>query len=163
MTKLRPEGLEFLTTAPKRWEYEEPVAAPQAVVFDAISADPTTWTWFPGLSAGGYEGDGPRGVGSRRFVRMSRVTYRETIVAWDAPSRWAYRVDECTVPMAKALVEDWHVEPASDGATSVVRWTFAIDPGPLFRAGMPLAPTVMGRLFHRAMSQLGATLQAKAS
>jgi len=157
--RLRPEGLDFLATAPKRWEFAAHVAAPPATVFSAISADPSTWTWFPGLSAGRYEGGAPHGVGSVREVRMSRVTYRETILAWDQDRRWAYRVDECTLPMAKALVEDWATEERGDG--TAVRWTFAIEPGLLFRIGMPLAPTVMGRLFRRAMANLDAELRTR--
>lgn len=158
--RLRPVGLDFLTTAPRRWVFEEEVRAPQAAVFAAITADPSTWTWFPRLSAGHYEGDGPHGVGSRREVRMAGVTYRETILAWDRPSRWAYRVDQCSVPMAHALVEDWAVEDRGDHA--VVRWTFTIDPGILFRVGLPLAPRVVGSVFRKAMSNLSGRLEAEA-
>lgn len=154
--QLRPEGLDFLTRAPRTWQFEAGVAAPRTTVFAAISGDPSTWTWFPGLSSGRYEGEGPPGVGSVRQVRMSGVTYRESIVAWVQDQRWAYRVDECSVPIARALVEEWMTEDAGDGTT--VRWTFAIEPGLLFRLGQPLAPTVMGRLFRRAMANLGAEL-----
>jgi hypothetical protein len=87
---------------------------------------------------------------------MGRNVYRETIIAWDAPHRWVYRVDEMTPPLAKALVEEWTVRPEGDG--SVVRWTFAIDPRPLFVASMPIAPRMMGRLFRKAMRNLSASL-----
>src|SRR5919202_1806476 len=110
--------------------FQEEVDAPQAKVFAAISADPSTWTWFPRLSSGGYEGDGPRGVGTKRWVKMTGITYNETMLAWDPPSRWAYRVDASSAPLAHALVEDWLIDPQGDH--SVVRWTFAIDPRPLF-------------------------------
>jgi carbon monoxide dehydrogenase subunit G len=155
---VRQEELDFVERAPRKWVFEEEVAAPQHVVFDAISADPSTWEgWFPGLSSGGYGGDGPHGVGSKRWVKMSGVTYRETILAWDAPSRWAYRVDESTAPIAHALVEDWQVEPRGDDR-SIVRWTFAIDAKPLFKVGAPAAGTVMGRLFKKAMANLSEEL-----
>jgi uncharacterized protein YndB with AHSA1/START domain len=155
-SKLRSETLDFVTSAPKRWKFEAPVSAPPKAVFDAISADPSTWTWFPGLTSGRYEGTGPRGVGTIREVRMGRNVYRETIIAWDAPHRWVYRVDEMTPPLAKALVEEWTVRPEGDG--SVVRWTFAIDPRPLFVASMPIAPRMMRRLFRKAMRNLSASL-----
>ena len=159
--KLRPENLDFIAAAPKRWTFDAEVAAPQARVFDAISADPSTWTWFPGLSSGGYEGEGPHGVGSKRHVSMTGTTYRETMLAWDPPGRWAYRVDETSVPLAHALVEDWVIEAKGDHA--VVRWTFAIDPRPLFRAGLAVAPKVMGRLFRKAMANLSDELASGGS
>jgi polyketide cyclase/dehydrase/lipid transport protein len=153
---LRPEDLDFLSAAPKKWTFDAEVAAPPENVFAAISSDPSTWTWFPGLSSGGYEDAGPHGVGSRRHVTMTGTTYRETILAWDPPGRWAYRVDETSVPLAHALVEDWVIEAKGDGA--VVRWTFAIEPRPLFRAGMAVAPKVMGGLFRKAMANLSREL-----
>jgi len=157
--RLREVSLEFLDEAPKRWEFEARVDAPPGAVFAAISADPKTWEWFPGITGGGYEGDGPPGVGSIREARMGPSVYRETILAWDAPTRWAYRVDEMTVPFAHALVEDWTVRADGDG--SVVRWTFAIDPRSLFRASLAVAPAAMGRLFRRAMRNLSLTLNGR--
>jgi polyketide cyclase/dehydrase/lipid transport protein len=154
--KLRKASLEFLDDAPKRWRYSAAMKAPQVAVFDAISADPSTWRWFPGMTGGSYDGPGPYGVGSTREVRQGPSVYRETIIAWDAPSRWVYRVDEMTVPLAHALVEEWAIEPAGEG--SVVRWTLAIDPRALFVALMPVAPLGMERIFRRAMRNLDATL-----
>jgi hypothetical protein len=159
MHRLRPEGLDFVATAPRRWTFSNPVRARPADVFAAISADPSTWVaWFPGLSAGHYEGDQPPGIGSVREITIRRVRYRETILAWDAPHRWAYRVDESSVPMAHALVEEWAVEP--DGDDSILSWTFAIDPRPLFVVGIPLAGPAMGALMRRAARNLSRHLQA---
>src|SRR2546426_11486868 len=126
MHRYRDEGLDFLKTAPRRYEFSALVPAPRPVVFAAISADPSTWTWFPRLSGGGYLSDPPHGVGSTREVRMSGITYRETMLAWDEPSRWAYRVDESSAPVGSALVEDWVLEDRGDD--TIVRWIFTIDP-----------------------------------
>jgi hypothetical protein len=156
--RLRAVPIEFLETAPKRWAFEAPVAAPQGTVFAAISADPSTWTWFPGITGGGYSGNGSPGVGTIREARMGPTIYRETMLAWDEPSRWVYRVDEMTVPLAHALVEEWLISQAGNG--SVVRWTFAIDPKPLFSAGGPAVPRVMGTLFRKSMRNLSASLNS---
>lgn len=159
MAKLRAEDLAFLERAPKRWDFTEPVGAPPEAVFEAISADPSTWTWFPGLSReAAYKSQPPHGVGSIRQVSMAGTTYKETILAWDPPTRWAYRVDECSAPIARALVEDWVISPAAEG--SVVRWTFTIDPRALFLAGLPVAGKLMGSLFAKAMRNLSEQLQA---
>ena len=154
--KLRAVDLSFLDTAPKRWTFEARLHAPADAVFAAISGDPGTWTWFPGMTSGRYEGDGPYGVGSRRVIRQGPSVYHETIIAWETPRRWVYRVDETTVPMARALVEEWIVEPAGPG--SLVCWRFAIDPRALFKAVGPLASVGMGSVFRRAMRNLDRTL-----
>ena len=122
---LQQVGLEFLECAATRFEFREAVNATPERVFAAIAADPSTWSWFPGLDEGRYESRPPHGVGSIRAVRMGEWTYRETILAWDAPRRWAYRVDETSAPLFSTLAEDWRVEPAPRGA--VVQWTFAIE------------------------------------
>ncbi|MGH2728118.1 MAG: SRPBCC family protein [Actinomycetota bacterium] len=158
MVRLRSESLGFLETAPKRWTFETLVHAPHETVFDAIAADPSTWAWFPGFTSGRYEGPGPHGVGSIRVVKVGPGVYRETIMVWDRPVRWVYRVDETTVPLAKALMEEWRVEPAGN-STAVVRWTFAIDPRLIFRAIGPAAPAVLRRTFRKAMANLGTVLR----
>ena len=53
---------------------------------------------------------------------MRGTTYRETIIGWDPPGLWAYRVDESSLPLAHALVEEWTIldDPAGS-ATSIAR------------------------------------------
>ncbi len=119
-------------------------------MFAALSGDPAGWLeWFPGLSDARIDG-------AQRVVVIGRTTYRETILVTEAPSRWAFRVDETNAPIARAIVEEWRVEPSGSGSS--VRWTFCIDPTPMFRVLLPLAPLVMGRLFRRAMSNLSTSL-----
>lgn len=156
--QLREVGLEFLKEAPNSWDFEAEVRAPPKVVFAAIAADPSTWTrWFPGLERGSYEGDGEAGVGTRREVSMDGVSYRETMLAWDEPTRWAYRVDESSGDMFHALAEDWVVEPAGDH--SVVRWTFAIDPKPEIVPLLGDLPEIVGKVFADAMAGLDAYIE----
>ena len=161
MPRLRAEPLAFLGTAPKRWAFESRVDAPPETVFDAISGDPSTWTWFPGFTTGRYVGAGPHGLGAIREIKVGPSIYRETVVAHDRPNRWAYRVDQSTVPLAKALVEEWTVQAAGRGST--VRWTFAIDPRLMFRVIGPAASIVLGRVFRKAMTNLDAELKKRAS
>jgi hypothetical protein len=174
MRLLRAEELDFVARAPKRFVFSATVTAPPAAVFDALSADPMTWAaWFPRMDGGSYEGEPPYGVGTRRQVAVGRTTYRETIMAWDAPHRWTYRVDETNAPIARALIEEWTITGdgggngngalGATGGSSRVTWTFAIDPTPLFRVTLPLAPFVMGRLFRKAMANLSSELAAPAT
>lgn len=154
---LRPVELEFVGSAPNRFEYREPIAAPPDAVFAAICAHPSTWTWFAGVEEGTYEGDGPAGVGTRRSVRVGGVKYRETILAWDAPRRWAYRVDETSAPLFAALLEDWVMEPAGGGTT--LAWTFAFEPLPDTAEMLTGAHDLIGSTFHDAARALDATLR----
>lgn len=157
---LRPEPVEFVTRAPLVLAFDALVDAPRGEVFSAVVADPSTWTWFPGITRGSYPDGPPLGVGSPRQVTVGGATYLETVVAWDDPVRWAYRVDATGAPIARALVEEWTFgdDELRPGRTEV-RWTFALDPSPLFRAVRFAAPAVMGPLFRRAMTNLEARLR----
>jgi hypothetical protein len=154
---LQAVDLDFFAAAPYRFEYAEPVGAPPATVFAAVSADPTTWSWFPGIEEGGYESR-PPGVGTRRWVRIGGVKYRETILAWDEPRRWAYRVDETSAPLFAALAEDWVVEPADRG-TSTLHWTFAFDPRPETADVLTGARELIGSTFADAVRGLDGRLR----
>jgi hypothetical protein len=158
MPALREEGLEFLKSAPIILDFAEHVRAPQAEVWAAIGGDPSTWVaWFPGLREGAFTSPPPHGVGTKRQVSVRGVgQYKETIVAWDEGSRMAYRVDRTSLPIARALLEDWVLEPHGD--TTTVHWTFAIDPTPVFRVSLRLSPKTIGRVFSKAMRNLDARL-----
>ena len=152
---MRSVELQFLVDAPIRLEFVEPVHAPADAAFAAISADPSTWSWFPGLDEGRYESAPPHGVGAKRYVRMGEWEYRETMLAWEPPHRWAYRVDESTGPAFAALAEDWVIEP--DGDDARVRWTFAVDAAELALPPASLRE-VIGPVFAEAMLGLSASL-----
>jgi hypothetical protein len=154
--RLREVDLDFLNTAPHRFVFEAAIPASKETVFGAISADPSTWTWWPGHDEGSYETPPPHGVGARRYMRMGDSWYRETILAWDEPTRWAYRVDESANSLLDALVEEWAVE--GDGDRSTVRWTFAVEPGGDAAAGFAAAKTMIGDMFQQAMANLNERL-----
>jgi hypothetical protein len=157
-TVLHAVELDFLDSAPYRFEYRAEIDATPVAVFAAISADPQTWTWFPGLEPGGYEGDEIPTVGTRRWVRTGGVKYRETILAWDEPRRWAYRVDETSAPIFRALLEDWVIEPTT-GGTATLLWTFAFEPFPYTEEMMAGARDLIGATFSDAAEGLAAALQ----
>jgi Polyketide cyclase / dehydrase and lipid transport len=156
---LEPVGLDFLTSAPVRFDYAAPLPAPPAAVFAAISADPSTWTWFPGLTNARYESAAPHGVGTIRSVVMDGVAYRETLLAFDAPTRWAYRVDESSDATFRALAEDWVITGNDDGAT--LTWTFAVDPQPELLEIIQGARDMIGGVFVGAMASFADHLSAR--
>ncbi len=122
------------------------VRVPFERVAAAIVADAKTWSWFPTFKDGATDGD-------HRRITVGGFSYEETILA-QTESILVFRVDETTSPWAKAIVEEWRVEPQPDGAT--VRWTFAVDPGIFLR--IPGSRRVIRAVFKRAMRNLEAQL-----
>jgi uncharacterized protein YndB with AHSA1/START domain len=144
---LRPVGLEFLEDAPLKVAIEVRSSLPRATVWEAF-VDPTTWVdWFPGVEAADYpKDDAPYGVGTIRTATVSGQLFEETILAWDEPTRWTYRIDRCTAPLASAQVESTELEETQDGGTCV-RWILASDPSPQFAAASDALPAILeGRL-----------------
>jgi uncharacterized protein YndB with AHSA1/START domain len=157
---LRPVGTEFFEAAPYRFLYSAVIRRPPTAVFEAVGRDPAGWgEWYPGFDHTGrwLEGAEP-GIGARRRVRMARVTYDETILAWDPPHRFAFRVDRSNAPFAYALAEDYVIGDHPAGST--LQWRFAIDPRPVLRPARGLFDPVLDRLFHRAATNLEKYLQA---
>ncbi|NUU25317.1 MAG: SRPBCC family protein [Streptomycetaceae bacterium] len=149
--------MEFVQTAPRRRSWSADLAASPKQVFAALTDDPGTWRgWFPNCKGGRWlaaDPDGGRRVGARREVRLVKpVVFEETVMAYEEPVRWAYRIDSVTVPMCHALIEEWAIEERGTG--SRVTWTFAADPRPLIAVTLRLAPWTMAATFRRAMRNL---------
>ncbi len=153
---LRAVGVDFFETAPVHLAMSAVVRRSPQEVFDAL-ADPAAWgDWFPGFDhSGHWETEAPPGPGSRRVVRVGGMTFHETIIAWDAPNRFAFRVDRAGVPVAKALAEDYRVAAHPDGST--LEWTFAMDPHTALRPLTGLYRPVMRRVFEKAAANLART------
>jgi hypothetical protein len=159
--QLRAVDPSYVDTARTRYVFEATIDASPADVFKALSAPPSTWAeWFPAVSKGGYEGDPPYGLGTRRWVRATFTDFRETVVEWDEPTRFTYRVDETSRPLASVLIERWDVEPVGDGSQARVRWTMAMEPKLMFRVGNPAPGLTMRPIFRRAMKNLERRLTA---
>jgi len=160
--RLREVDPSFVERAPRRFVFETIIAVPPAVVWEEISAPPSSWPeWFPAVSKGGFDGEPPYGVGTRRWVRASFTDFRETIVEWHDGRRFTYRIDEASRPLARAMVERWTIEAAGTASTRV-GWTMALEPRWLFRLGVPAPQVSMRPIFRRAMRNLERKLSASA-
>jgi hypothetical protein len=141
----------FFADAPAIITTHNFVEAERDAVFASISGDPAGWgDWFPGFNhAGRWETPQPQGVGSIRTVEAFRTHYRETILAWDPGTRWAFRVDSTDSPMFDAFAEDYRLFDAGPG--TLLSWTMAYRPSRAMRLAAPLAPA-MFRLIARRMA-----------
>jgi uncharacterized protein YndB with AHSA1/START domain len=120
-------GLDFIDSAPKRTVVRVHFAHPPAAVFAALADAPGWGRWFPGFSAKShYLTPAPYGVGSRReMIVLGRPTI-ERVIAWDEPSRFAFAIEEATMPGISALAEDYSIAGEPDGSSSLT-WTMALD------------------------------------
>jgi carbon monoxide dehydrogenase subunit G len=87
---------------------------------------------------------------------MSGVRYREQVLVWDTPRRWAFFAEQAGVPFANALAEDYRVTP--HGTHAVVEWTFAVDPRGPRQVVDRLLDATLPRIFRRAMTNLSRRL-----
>lgn len=151
---LRAVGPDFYDTARCQYRHTARLLQPPERVFDAIAGDPAGWGhWFPGFDhSGRWLSAPPHGAGSRRAVRMAGIAYEETVLVWDPPRRFAFRLDRAGAPIAYALAEDYRI--AGDPAGSTLEWTFALEPRPAMRPAMRLAPSLLGPILRRAAAHL---------
>lgn len=158
--QLKPVGMDFFETAPYRCVSTEVVYQPAEAIFEAVAEDPAGWgSWFPLFSSRSrYLSSAPHGVGTQREVWMAGVRYLDTILAWEAPERWAFTVTEAGAPIANAMAEAYDI--STHGAYTLVQWTFAIDPKPGLQRFLRLADHLLPMLFRRAMTNLSAHLSA---
>lgn len=152
---LEPVEQSFFVDAPVTVTTHTFVAAARGDVFAAISGDPAGWgDWFPGFNHDGrWETPPPHGVGSVRTVRAFRTDYRETILAWDADERWAFRVDSTSSPMFAAFAEDYRLADAGPG--TLLSWTVAFRPSRVMRLVAPVAPAAFGIIARKLAKDLG--------
>ncbi len=119
-------GLEFLNTAKVKYIIEVDTHLQQQVVWNAF-ADADTWQhWFPKVELASYDGTGPYGVGTTRRSIVDGTHYDETMLAWDEPRCWGYRINRATRAISKTQLEITEFEATETGTR--VRWILACDP-----------------------------------
>ncbi|MFD4796892.1 SRPBCC family protein [Streptomyces anulatus] len=151
--RLRTVGQEFADSAPIRLVFAAEVSAPVDVVYRALAEDVASWpSWFTAVTRAT-----PTDGGAGREVRLrGGVRFRETIVAAEPGTCYAYRADESNAPGIRALLEEWRLTP--EGSGTRVQWTFAADGTGPFRLVLSLARAGVGRSFRDAVRRLDARL-----
>lgn len=160
--RLRPVGADFAdgsarVSAPLRMTFAGRTAAGPARVHRALAEDVTGWSrWFRVVTLARPVAGAGR---SRREIRLvGGARFVETVMAADAPRRFAYRVDVTNVPGPQALLEDWRLSP--DGRGTAVRWTLAVDAPAPVRWALRLARPVFGLALRDALRALDRYLAA---
>ncbi|MGX2998643.1 SRPBCC family protein [Streptomyces sp. JNUCC 64] len=149
--RLSPVGLDFTTTAPVRLVFAREVPVAPDAVFRALSRDVSEWPlWFRAVTEARHTDRG-------RSVRLwGGGRFEETVIAHDAPARYAYRVDVANAPGVRGLLEEWVLTPTPDGTR--VQWTVAADGTAVFRFVLRRARPRLGQAFRDAMERLARRL-----
>ena len=152
--RLRPVELDFVGSAPLRLAFSAAVAASPEAVHRALAEDTEGWSeWFAAVSSARRT---PQG---RQVTLAGGLRFEETVLASEAPKRYAYRADAMNRPGARAIVEEWRIEPAARG--SLVQWTVAVDPARPAALLLRLATPVMRAAFRRAVHRLDLRLATR--
>ncbi|MGW3245717.1 SRPBCC family protein [Streptomyces sp. NPDC001070] len=150
----RPVDLGFLASAPLRLVFAAEAAAPPDAVHAALAKDTEGWaSWFGAITAAV-----PTDTG-RAITLRGGVRFEETVLASEAPERFAYRIDAGNAPGLRALLEEWTLSPTASGGTRV-RWTFAADGSSALRGLLLLARPGLGLSFRSAVRALDRRLAA---
>jgi uncharacterized protein YndB with AHSA1/START domain len=152
--ELRPVGLEFLDEAPLRIEVAVETALPRKQVWAAFTDAPTWKSWFPGVRESGYPNqERPYGVGTLRTANVSGMLFEETILAWEEPTRWIYRIDRATTDLASAQVEATLLAALPGGGTRV-NWILAADPRAALAGIAEAMPGILEQMLAEALRNL---------
>jgi uncharacterized protein YndB with AHSA1/START domain len=146
--QLRAVGPDFLGAAPVRLSFSAAVAASPEGVYRALAEDTEGWPeWFGAVKSA-------RPTEAGRYVVLSGgVHFDETVLVADAPERYVYRADAMNRPGARAILEEWRVEPVPAGG-SLVRWTIAVDPVRGTTVFLRLFAPALGVAFRGALRKL---------
>jgi hypothetical protein len=158
----RKVGLEFLDSAPARFDSVVQVRATPAEIFETFE-DAHSWTlWAPPIRRVEWTSPKPFGVGTTRTVYMAGgLVGREEFIAWEPGRRMAFRFDAVSRKQVDAFVEDYHVEDL-DGRVCRVSWTMALAPTGPGRIVMPLVAPLMGVALRWMLGRFARHVESRA-
>jgi carbon monoxide dehydrogenase subunit G len=156
----RPVGLDFITSAPWRFENSVQLDATPEAVFD-LFADGASWPqWFPGIRRVEWTSPEPKSVGTTRTVTLTTATVYEYFLAWDRGERFTFRFEGANRPLFRAGVEDYRLAPLPGGRT---RFDYGVylEPSLLVQALGPLTRAWFASVFRGGATGLQRFLAAR--
>jgi len=159
--RLAPTELDFVDRSPFQLVNDIVVFAPAERVFDVLTSERDMYEWLDALAEVRYTSEAPHRVGSTREVvidllqRTPRqqgpgaLAVKERILAWDRGKRFAFALDQMTIPLVSQMVEDMQLERLGPGRT-MLRYRVHYRPNVLMRAVHPVARTVFDKMFRDA-------------
>ena len=149
---MQKSDLSFVDSAPEKISGSAHCPAPPQRVF-AILADASTWPlWFDDMKSTAWTSPQTAGVGAVRKATLGLGTFEERMIAWEPGARFSFSIDGASVPLAKRVVEDWHLAPEGDGTR--LDWTMCAELGFPMKLGRPILVMMMERMFRRTSKGL---------
>ena len=152
--RCRPVELDFLGSAPWRFETVVELRASPERVF-ALFEDGESWPrWFPGIRRVEWTTPDPKGVGTTRTVSLGLAAAHEYFLAWEPGRRFAFRFEGANRPLFRAGVEDYVLEPS--GAGTRFTYVVALEPTWLLWLLGPVARPMLAKTFRDGAAGLQA-------
>lgn len=152
MFALRPIDLGYAETAPCHILNEVELPIPPEQLWDLLAS--TAWPeWFVDFISVTWLSPPPRGLGSRRMAVLKTARAIERFVAWDRGQRLAFGLDEVSVPLVKAMMEDMRLSPLPNGGCRLSYYVF-YTPNLLMKLLHPLIRAFYTSMFRRSVAHL---------
>lgn len=149
----RAVDAEFFATAPWRWVNEVELDASADAVF-ALFEDGAAWPkWFKDIRKVEWTSPRPFGVGTTRTVTLATIKVWEHFFRWDPGRGMSFYMLSTSLPLARALAEDYRLEPLGPGRCRFV-YTVAAEPTLLSRCLGPALRWNFARMFGGAARSL---------
>lgn len=149
----RPESLAFIERAPAVFVNEVDLPASPDKVF-SVFADIESWPrWFDDMKKGTWMPGFSGGLGAQRKMELGLLTVDETFLAWEPGARFTFRIDRASLPLLRALVEDYQLTALPDGRAHL-DWRVHYELKPWARLIHPILRLIFGRQFRRTVEGL---------
>lgn len=145
----------FFETAPMRLVGRFDIALPAERVWGELTADkPLSWCRI--LQDVTWTSPRPFGVGTTRTVRAlgGANVLRERYFRWEEGRRHSFVLVEASMPLFRALAEDYLVEPSADDSCRFT-WTIAAESRLPDRVAAPINRRLLGTLFRDTRKHYG--------
>lgn len=144
----QPVGLDFIDRAPYRFENTAELDATPEQVFDLL-ADGDAWPkWFRDIKRVTWTTPDPKGVGTKRTVKLAAATVYEYFLVWERGKRYTFRFEGANRPIFKAGIEDYRMEPLPGGRTKFFYGVY-LEPAPIVALLGPIGKAIFARMFRK--------------
>lgn len=156
----RPVGIEFLDNAPVQFVNQVELAASPAQVFEIFENAEAWPQWYKEIVNVEWHGLHPYGVGTTRTVKLTSVTVEEYFFVWEQNQRLAFYFTGMSLPLAKALVEEYRLIPLSEHRSQFT-YKVGLEPSFLLRLGGPFILKVYAKMFEQATADLAEYIRSQ--
>lgn len=160
MFKLAAMDLDYTQSAPCFILNQAELEASPEEVWDLLAS--TAWPeWFVDFVSVSWLTEAPHGVGSKRKAVLKTATAIERFVAWERGKRLSFNLDEVSLPLVKAMMEDMRLKPTTQGGTRLSYYVF-YTPNLLMKLLHPLIRSFYQRMFRKSIANLKSYLSQQA-